>query len=286
MVDIIKHAALHMLGDCLHLVPFLFAAYLLIELIEHKAGDRAAAAINRAGRYGPLVGAALGIVPQCGFSAVMSNFYAGGLITKGTLLAVFLSTSDEMLPILLSENVAIQTVLKILALKLFIGALAGFAVDAVMKKAGSPRTAEIGDICRDSHCHCEEGGILKSALHHTVQTAVFIAACTFVLNIAVEFIGEEAIGGFILNRPVIGEILAGAIGLIPNCASSIVITQLYVEGYLSAGAMLSGLCAGSGVGLLVLFRVNRDVKDNLKTLALLYVTGVAAGIIFGALPIF
>ena len=282
MVDIIVDTLL----DCVKLIPFFFLAYLLIEFIEHRAGEKAASLINKAGEYGPLAGAVLGVVPQCGFSAVMSNFYAGGIITKGTLLAVFLSTSDEMLPILLSENVPIWQIVKILTVKVVIAVITGFAVDLVIRKSGNRRAASIADICGDSHCHCEEDGIWKSALYHTAQTAAFIAVITFALNLAVDYIGEDRLAGFILNKPVIGELLAGIIGLIPNCASSVLITEMYVEGYLSAGAMISGLCVGSGVGLLVLFRVNRDIRDNLKTLGLLYFTGTIAGIIVGILPIF
>lgn len=281
MLDIIIDTLL----DCVKLIPFLFFAYLLIEFIEHKTGAKSAELINKAGRFGPLAGAALGIVPQCGFSAVMSNFYAGGIITKGTLLAVFLSTSDEMLPIMVSENVSARLMFKILGVKVLIAVIAGFVIDIIIRKTGDCHTAGIEDICGDSHCHCEEG-IFRSALHHTFETAMFIAIITFVLNLAVEYIGEDRLAGFILNKPIIGEFLAGIIGLIPNCASSVLITEMYLEGYLSAGAMLSGLCVGSGVGLLVLFRVNKDIKDNIKILGLLYFTGTIFGIIFGALPIF
>lgn len=279
------HIISHTLVDSAHIIPFLFAAYLFMEFIEHKAGDKAAAMINKAGKFGPVAGAALGIVPQCGFSAVMSNFYAGGIITKGTLIAVFLSTSDEMLPILISKNVSGDIILKILAVKVISALIIGLAIDAVIRKKGISRSSNISELCDDSHCHCEDG-VLKSALHHTLTITLFIVIVTFVMNVAVEYIGEDRLSSFILNKPVVGESLAGIIGLIPNCASSVVLTELFLQGYLSAGAMISGLCVGSGVGLLVLFRVNKDIKDNLKTLAMLYITGVAVGLITGLLPIF
>lgn len=281
MLDIIVDTLL----DCIKLIPFLFAAYLLIEFIEHKSGNKVADLVNRAGRFGPAAGALLGIIPQCGFSAVMANFYAGGVITAGTLLAVFLSTSDEMLPILISENVSGLLILKILTVKVVIAVIVGTLFDMLIKHKKSNHAAEISSMCKSSHCNCGNG-IIKSALHHTIEITVFIILITFALNFAVEYIGTERLGKFILNKPIAGEFLAGIIGLIPNCASSVLITELYIQGYITTGAMLAGLSVGSGVGLLVLFRVNKSIKDNIRILTILYCSGVIAGIVFGALPIF
>ncbi len=272
--------------DCLKILPFLFLTYLLMEFLEHKAGDKATELMNRSGRFGPIVGGVLGVVPQCGFSAAVSNLYAGGVITRGTLLAVFLSTSDEMLPILISERAPAGFVFKVLAVKALVGIIAGLLIDAAARRAHDYKSPHIHDLCEDKNCHCDEKGVFVSALIHTGQIIAFIFVITLVLNIVIYYVGEDRFAGLILNRPVIGELIAGVVGLIPNCAASVVITQLYLEGAMSVGAMLAGLLVGSGVGLLVLFRMNRNAKDNVKTLVLLYVIGVVCGTVIGLLPIF
>ena len=276
-------ALLDTLIDGLKLLPFLFGVYLIIEFIEDRAEDRTVELIHRAGRWGPVAGAALGVVPQCGFSAAVSNLYAGGLITRGTLLAVFLSTSDEMLPILISGGAPGAFIGKVLLFKALSGVLVGTAVDTVEKRRGRSRT--LHELCEQEDCHCEDG-IFKSALRHTLKIFAFILAVSFVMNLIVSAVGQDRLGQLILNRPVIGEVLAGIIGLIPNCAASVVLTGLYLQGAMSAGAMLSGLLVGSGVGLLVLVRMNRDWRDNLVTLGVLYASGVVFGLLAGVLGIF
>lgn len=261
--------------DGVKLLPFLFLTYLAMEYLEHKAGQRMQEAIRSAGRGGPAIGSVLGLFPQCGFSTVASNLYAGRIITMGTLLAVFLSTSDEMLPIMISENVGAAVIFKILAVKVAVALAAGFAVDFLFR--GKHRQMQIEHLCEQHHCHCENG-IWKSALHHTVEIFLYIMGISLVLNLLSGWIGEDAIGSLFLNRPVVGELLAALLGMIPNCASSVAITQLYLEGVMSAGAMIAGLLAGSGVGLLVLFRVNDDHRENFRILGLLYGIGVLGGI--------
>lgn len=263
------------LTDSVKLLPFLFLTYLVMEFLEHKAGEKMQDAIRRSGKGGPVIGSILGVFPQCGFSAAASNLYAGRIITMGTLMAIYLSTSDEMLPIMISENIGIATIAKILGFKVIAGMIAGFVIDLVFRK--QERNLQIGHICEQHHCHCEEG-IWKSALYHTVEIFVYILVISFVLNLVIALMGEEVLGNLILNRPVISELIAGLVGLIPNCAASVTITQLYLKGVLSAGAMIAGLLAGSGVGILVLLRVNDDRKENLRIIALLYVIGVIVGI--------
>lgn len=271
--------------DGLKLLPFLFLAYLLIEWIEHRTGEKSQELIDRSGRLGPLVGGFLGVIPQCGFSAAMSNFYAGGIITRGTLIAVFLSTSDEMLPILISQKAPIGFIFKILAVKALIGIIAGLLIDMISRLAGEKREIKIEELCKNAGCGCEHG-VLRSALHHTLHIFVFILIISFLLNLAVAYIGEESLANFILNKPFAGECLAALIGLIPNCASSVVITQLYLEGGMSVSAMLSGLLCSAGVGVLVLFRINRPIRDNFLIVALLYVCSVLFGMLTALLPIF
>ncbi len=271
--------------DSLKLLPFLFAVYLAIEIIEEKAEEKTAAILRSAGRWGPVAGAAVGVVPQCGFSAAAANFYAGGLITRGTLLAVFLSTSDEMLPVLISGGAPASFIGKVLLYKVLAGVLTGILTDAAEKRFRPSRRRTLHQLCEQENCRCEDG-ILLSALRHTGKIFVFLFAVTFVLNFAVELLGAERLGRFILNRPVAGELLAGIIGLIPNCAGSVVLTGLYLQGAMSAGAMLSGLLVSSGVGMLVLFRMDRDWKDDLLTLGILYVSGTALGMLAGAVGLF
>ena len=283
MLDTIFDILIDVALDTVKLLPFLFLTYLAMEYIEHKTGDKAKETIKKSGKVGPLVGALLGVCPQCGFSAAASSLYAGRIITVGTLVAVYLSTSDEMLPIFISEQVPALDILKILGLKALIALIVGFAIDiaanVLIKSRSHSPEPEIGHLCEHDHCHCEEEGILKSAIHHTLQIIAFIFAISLALGFVIEFIGQEALANFITNKPIIGELVAGLIGLIPNCAASVVITQLYLEGALSFGAMMSGLLVGAGIGLVVLFRMNENKIRNLEIVGILYVAGVIFGIL-------
>ncbi|MGN0377352.1 MAG: putative manganese transporter [Suilimivivens sp.] len=279
----ILDAIIDTLIDALKLLPFLFVTYLVMEYIEHKAGERAEQMVQKAGRFGPLIGSLLGAFPQCGFSAAASNLYAGRIITLGTLISIFLSTSDEMLPIFISEQVPILTILKILGVKVLIGMAAGFVIDlAIRKKKQNPTEHEhlkIEEMCNHQNCHCGEGKIWKSALSHSLQIFLFIIIVSFVLNLLIGLIGADNLSAVLSEKPVFGPVFAGMIGLIPNCAASVVLTQLYLEGMLNAGSMIAGLLVGAGVGLLVLFRVNEDIRENLKITVLLYLIGVISGIV-------
>ncbi len=269
------------LADTVRLLPFLFLTYLAMEYLEHKTAGRAETVLKKGGRLGPVAGGILGMVPQCGFSAAAANLYAGRVITLGTLISVYLSTSDEMLPILISEadRVGLGTILKILVLKAAVGMAAGLAVDVLVRQKQEVH-GHIHALCEHEHCHCEEGGsIWKSAMIHTLQITFFILLISFALNLLLFFFGEELLGRLLLNRPVAGELLAALVGLIPNCAASVVLTRLYLDGAMSFAACMSGLLTGAGVGSLILFRVNRNKKENVKILLLLYGIGVAAGLI-------
>ncbi len=273
-------AVLDALLDAAKLVPFLFLTYIIMEYLEHKTGEGTQKLIKKAGSFGPVIGGVLGIVSQCGFSAAASNLYAGRMITLGTLLAIYLSTSDEMLPILISEKAPMDVILKILLAKAVIGCLAGVAVDLLLRKRKPEGRKTVHDFCEREHCHCEQG-IIRSALSHTVKISLFIFLIGIALNIILYFVGDGALSNLILNHPILGPVLAGLVGLIPNCAGSVVITQLYLQGALEIGGTMAGLLTGSGVGLLVLFRVNPDRKESLRILALLYGAGVLAGIVTG-----
>ena len=266
--------------DSIKLIPFLFVTYLVMEYIEHKTKDKTKEAIKKSGKFGPLIGSLLGIVPQCGFSVAATNLYAARVITLGTLIAIYLSTSDEMLPILLSEAVPITTILKILGVKLIIGIIAGFLIDFVLRIKNKNQIEEekIVDLCEKDHCHCEHG-IFKSALKHTVNIFIFILLITLVINIIIFFIGEDRLGSFLQNQPILGPIIAGLLGLIPNCAASVIITQMFLDNVIYVSTMISGLLVGAGVGLAVLFKTNKGIKENIKIVTLLYCIGVVSGIL-------
>ncbi len=264
--------------DSVKLVPFLFITYLIMEYIEHKTKDKTKEVVKKSGKYGPLIGSILGIFPQCGFSVSATNLYAARVITLGTLIAVYLSTSDEMLPIFLSEAVPLNTILTILGIKLIVGMIAGFVIDLIMRKKHKQEEEKIIDLCEKEHCHCEHG-IVKSALKHTLSIFIFILLVTIMINLLMFVIGEENIKNFLQNRPILAPIIAGFIGLIPNCASSVILTQMYLENMISVATMISGLLVGAGVGLAVLFKMNKGVKQNIRIVALLYAIGVVAGII-------
>lgn len=274
MLDIILDALL----DTAKLIPFLFLTYLAMEYLEHKTGEKTEELVKKAGKFGPVIGGALGILPQCGFSAAASNLYAGRVITLGTLMAIYLSTSDEMLPILISEKAPAKTILLILLAKAVTGILIGILIDLLLRKHGKEEHEHIHEICEHDHCHCEEG-VFKSALMHTLQISVFILIISFVLGLALYFLGEDALAGFLSNRPILGPVLASLVGLIPNCAGSVVITQLYLQGLIGIGSAFAGLLTGTGVGVLILIRVNHNAKENLKILGLLYGIGVVIGIV-------
>lgn len=266
--------------DSIKLLPFLFVTYLIMEYIEHKTSHKAKETIKKSGKFGPIIGSILGIFPQCGFSVSATNLYAARVITLGTLIAVYLSTSDEMLPIFISETVSIDIILKILGIKLLIGMIAGFIIDFVLRLKNKNKTEEekIVDLCEKEHCHCEHG-IFKSALKHTISIFIFILLFSLVMHTAIHFIGENTIAGFLKNKTILGPVIAGLIGLIPNCASSVIITQMYLENMISVATMISGLLVGAGVGLAVLFKANKGIKDNIKIVGLLYFIGVISGII-------
>lgn len=357
---IIQHIVSHSISDVLYLIPFLFVTYLAMEWLEHKTGTKTQEAISHAGAAGPVVGALLGAVPQCGFSAAAAALYAGRVVTLGTVFAVFLSTSDEMLPIFIAEQVPVQTIAKVLGAKIVIGMLMGFIVDAVLRLLRKDKQKLlIHELCERDGCDCgpspdhpqvhnhehdpdgaddavvhmhahgcedhdaahahsrdhdhHEGhdhahahdhghghdhghhhdhshdggwrGMAKSALLHTVKVGFFIFIVTLILNAALEFIGEDTLAHFLESNTVIAVFASALVGLIPNCAASVLIAQLYLEGMLGAGAMMAGLLVSAGVGFMVLVRANRPMSQNLLIIAAMYATGVVWGLLFTAVGV-
>ncbi len=278
------HVILHSLIETAKLLPFLYLAYLLMEFLEHRSGDASGRLLKSSGRVGPLMGAGLGLLPQCGFSAAASGLYAGRIITAGTLLAIYLSTSDEMLPILLSKGAPLLFVAAVLGVKVTVAAIAGFLLDMICRRRGEEEHPQIEELCEREHCDCHDHFAL-SALKHTLHVGVFLLLVTLALNAAVEAIGEETIKSWVLDRPVLSNLLAALVGLIPNCASSVALTELQLSGVIGVGSMLSGLLVNAGVGVLVLFRQNRPLRDSLRILSILFSVGLVTGLLIDVTPI-
>ena len=269
MLDVILDSLL----DLVKIIPFLFIAFLILEYIEHKMSKKNEKILVNNKKYGPLIGGILGAFPQCGFSAMATKLFSSRVITLGTLIAVYLSTSDEMLAIMLSNGTSITTVLKIIGIKVIIGMILGLLIDLFYKKKTNHQES-IHKECEEDHCHCEKG-IIKSSVHHTISIAIYLLITILILNFIVYFVGEDNIKEFMLNNRA--YYISSLIGLIPNCASSVIMTELYLTDMISFGSLISGLLTGAGVGLLVLFKTNKNLKENILIIILLYVIGVIMG---------
>lgn len=280
----LDEVVLHGLIEMLTIVPFLFLTYLLMEFIEHKASDKVSAFMRGAGGFGPLVGGALGALPQCGFSASASNLYTGRVITLGTLIAVFLSTSDEMLPIFLAGDVDIGKVVLIIIYKVVVAVIVGFGIDIAMRlMRRDSADINIDEICGEDGCHCERG-ILRSALHHTLSVSLWCLGIVLLLNATVYFVGEETIGAIIVDVPILSHAICALVGLIPNCAASVALSRLALSGFITTGEMLSGLFSAAGVGMFVLFKVNKHIKENLMVVAIVVIVGIVFGFLADMIP--
>ena len=271
--------------ETLLLLPFLFVTYLVLEAVEAHAGGALERWLERAKSVGPLAGALAGAIPQCGVSAAAASLYAGGVVTVGTLAAVFLSTSDELLPVLVSKQVPVALMAKIVVLKVVAAIAVGFSLNAVLAFARHMRRrVDVHELCEHSFCGCREHkGILVPALIHTAEIFAFIVVVSGAIELAMHYFGEDCLNSLRLNTPVFGELAAGLVGLIPNCAVSVAGAELYCKGAMSAGALMASSFAGSGLGLLVLFRTNRNLKENLAILAIVYAVGVVLGWLTGHL---
>ena len=278
MIDIIIDTVI----DGLKILPFLWAAFLIIELLEHRFSKQTKKIVAKSGRFGPLLGGILGCFPQCGFSVMATNLYATRIITMGTLISVYLSTSDEMLPILLAHGSKMGDIMMLLGIKVVVGIVSGFVIDLLFSKR---EELHIHELCEDEHCHCEDG-IFISSFRHMFHTLVFIMVVSFVLNIVMEYVGIDVLNGIFKSNSFVSPILASLVGLIPNCAASVIITELYLQGVLSLAGAVAGLLTGSGVAILVLFKVNKDKHENMKILVLMYVIGVIGGLILELVGLF
>ena len=257
--------------DCLKMLPFLFVAFILIEALEHYSSDFTVKALAKVGRAGPVVGAVAGCVPQCGFSVMAANLYAGGIISVGTLLSVFIATSDEAILIIMSNPERIREVGILLAAKVIIAVTAGYIIDIFFQN-------QLATV-KDCGCDEEDAGIWKPAWHHTIRIFIYLFIFTGILNLCIEIFGIEQLSKFLLGNTIFQPVIAAIIGLIPNCAASVILTQLYLNGAISFASVIAGLCTGAGIGLVVLFKMNRNKRENLKIVGVLFLVAVAAGMI-------
>ena len=265
--------------DVLKLIPFLFIAFLILEYIEHKMSKKNKDILSKNKKVGPLVGSLLGAFPQCGFSSLATNLFSSRVITLGTLIAIYLSTSDEMLPLMIAEKINVLSIIKIIGTKFIIGLIFGYLIDLIYRKKFKSEeniVIHIHDMCHDHDCHCEEG-ILKSSLIHTLKITLYIFIATILISSLIYFIGEDSIKNILKHGNILTYFLSSLIGLIPNCASSVIITELYLNNMIYLGTLLSGTLTGAGVGLLILFKENKNIKENLIIVSIIYFIGVLIG---------
>ena len=273
-MHILLHSLRHTFFDTVSLLPFLFLTYLFMEFVEHMSEEKSEKLILKAGKLGPVFAGVLGALSQCAFSSAVASLYSGRIITLGTLFAVFLSTSDEMLPVMISNKLPISDILTIIAVKTAIGIILGLVIDLVVNK--KPSVESITHMCEEEGCHCHDG-IVRSAFFHTLKVFGFIFAIAYLIEVLIGFVGEDFLAYVISPSPVVSNMICALVGLIPNCASSVVITELYVQGIISAGSMMSGLLTAAGMGTLVLFRTNKNFKENVMIVIVLWALGVIIG---------
>lgn len=280
-----KEIIIDTLLDTLKLLPFLLFAFILIELIEHKLTNKSKKIITKNQKYGPIIGALLGVIPQCGFSVMATNLYITKIIPLGTLISIYLSTSDEMLPILISEKTDIKIILKILITKVTFGIIYGIIINLILNKKDKNKIKEDYQICEEQHCNCKKS-ILSSSIKHTLSTIIYILIITFILNTIFHYIGNSILTNFFIKVKFLSPFITSLIGLIPNCAASVIITELYIKKTINFAALIAGLLSNSGTSLLILLKSNKSLKDNIKIILLLYILGIVSGTIINIIEIY
>lgn len=274
MIDILIDTTI----DALKLIPFLFIAFLLIEVLEHKLTVKNKNIITKSKKIGPILGAIVGVIPQCGFSVMGTNLYVTRIISLGTLFSIYLSTSDEMLPILISEKADIKIILQIILIKILFGMIYGMLIDLVLRKKNTKQEKTNYEICDKDHCHCEKG-ILLSAIKHTLNIIIFLFITSLIINIIFNYVGQDYLSKILLKNSILGPFITSLIGLIPNCGASVILTQLYLNNAISLPSLIAGLLTGSGIAIIVLFKENKNIKENIFIVFLLYSLGVISGLI-------
>lgn len=263
--------------DTLKLLPYLFVTFLLLEWLEHKLSKKNQKILQKNQKYGPLIGSFLGALPQCGFSTMAASLFSSKIITMGTLISVFLATSDEMLPIMISEKINALEILKIIGFKVIVALIVGILIDLLFQTK-KPKE-DIHHLCEKDHCDCDHDGIFLSSIKHTIKIVLFILIANVGINLIIHWVGEETLKNLLLNNNIITYFIASLIGLIPNCASSVIMTELYISSFISLGTLLSGLLTGSGLGILILLKSNDNPKENIKIISIIYIVGAIVGLL-------
>ena len=278
-----KEIVVDSIVDTLKILPYLYLTFIILELIEHKISHKSSKILKENKKIGPLFGSILGGIPQCGFSVVASRLFSSRVITIGTLIAVYLATSDEMIPVMISEKVDLIILVKIIGLKILIGIIVGFIIDLICRRKEENIFDNINHVCEEDNCSCNEKSIFISSLKHTIKIGLFILIANLLIGILLEFIGSDNLSNMLLSKNIFTYFGASLIGLIPNCASSVIITKLYIDNLITIGVTLSGLLTGSGLGILILFKTNKNIKENILILSIIYFIGVILGIIIDLL---
>lgn len=273
MLDIVLDTCM----DAIKILPFLFLTFLLVEYLEHKIKNKNQDWIQKAGKFGPIIGSSLGIAPQCGFSIVATNLYITRIVSLGTLIAIYLSTSDEMLPILLAQKTDFKIIIAILFFKWMIGICIGMGIDFCLRKRKREEVQYA--LCEHDHCHCERESVLLSSWKHTMSTFFYLGIITFIVNVLFTYYGEEIFEKLFLKGSIFSPFLSSLLGLIPSCGASIMLTELYLEGAITFSSCIAGLLTGSGTAFLVLFKNNKNIKENIFILAIVYGAGAGIGFI-------
>ena len=264
------------LMDTIKLLPYLFVTFLVLEFMEHKMTKKSQKIMEKNQKFGPILGGLLGALPQCGFGTMCASLFSSKVITMGTVIAVFLSTSDEMLPIMISEKADPMVLLRIISFKVIVGIIVGLFVDFLYHQKHDNED-HIHDLCEHDHCSCEHDNLFVSSLKHTLKIGFFILVANLVINLIIFFIGEDNLSNLLRNKNIFTYFIASLIGLIPNCASSVIMTELYLSNIITIGTLIGGLLTGSGLGILLLFRTNKSLKENVSILSIIYFTGVFVG---------
>ncbi|MGX8773531.1 MAG: putative manganese transporter [Bacillota bacterium] len=281
-MEVIIGALTEGIKDTVICIPILYATYLFMEILEGSSRLNEETLCRYSRKVGPALGGLLGVIPQCGLAGSAAALYSTGTVTLGTMLAVFFATSDEMLPVMLASlsgkfAIGVGTMAGILAAKAAIGIVLGYVTDIAVK-AGAGKN--IHALCERDRCECgEEGNVFRSALIHTLKITVMLLIVNVALSVVIQCVGIGALSGTVINQPVIGPVLVGLFGLIPNCAISVIITESYLGGVLGLGGLFAGLLANAGIGLIVLFRTNDRHRENLMIVAIMYALSVLCGII-------
>lgn len=273
-----KDIILDTLIDSLKILPFLFIAFLIIEYFEHKLNNKTKKIISKSGKYSPILGSLLGLIPQCGFGVVATNLYITRIISLGTLIGIYLSTSDEMLPIMLSKKAPLKVILLILAIKFITGFVFGYLIDFVLRKKTKNEHVSY-DICDNENCGCNHShNLITASIIHTLKTLIYLVIITFIINVIFNYLGDKYLSRLLLKDTLFAPLITSLIGLIPSCGSSIMISELYLSGAISFSSLISGLLTNSGMAILVLFKSNKNIKENITILAILYIIGILVGL--------